>query len=47
MNSLKKHFCEIRNNLSYHSKLYSKFKLMANKLNIKHTSAQNKEKKQS
>ncbi|XP_060873504.1 uncharacterized protein LOC132947264 [Metopolophium dirhodum] len=44
MNSLKEHFCEIRNDLSYHSKLYSESKLMANKLNIKHPSAQNKEK---
>jgi hypothetical protein len=44
MNYLKKHFCEIRNDLSYHSKLYSESKLMANKLNLKHPSAQNKEK---
>ncbi|XP_060867451.1 uncharacterized protein LOC132942815 [Metopolophium dirhodum] len=44
MNFLKEHFCEIRNDLSYHSKLYSESKLMANKLNIKHPSAQNKEK---
>lgn len=44
INSLKEHFCEIKNDLSYHSKLYSESKLMANKLNIKHPSAQNKEK---
>jgi len=43
MNSLKEHFCEIRNDLSYYSKLYSESKLMENKLNIKHPSAQNKE----
>jgi len=44
MNSLKEHFCEIRNDLSYHSKLYNETKLMANKLNIKHPSAHNREK---
>jgi hypothetical protein len=32
------------NDLSYHSKLYSESNLMANKLNIKHPYAQNKEK---
>ncbi|KAL4127358.1 hypothetical protein QTP88_011532 [Uroleucon formosanum] len=44
MNSLKEHFCEIRNDLNYHSKLYSETKLIANKLNIKHPSAHNREK---
>ena len=42
MNSLKEHFWEIRNDLSYHSKLYSESKLMANKLNIKQKLTLNK-----
>lgn len=44
VNSLKEHFCELWNDQRYHTKLYNETILMANKFNIKHSMAQNKEK---
>lgn len=45
INSLKEHFGGIRNDPSYQTTLYNETKMIASKLNIKHQSIKNKEKR--